>query len=337
MNSSMYFNGYQTLTHNAIFNMIVGPRGYGKSFWGKEWAIKDFIKNGNEFIYLRRYETDLKRVDNYFDDIIVEEIFDDHAFKVTREKTFMIDERLAGYAIPLSKAQSYKSTSFPKVNKIIFDEFILEKGSLHYIQGDYEPEVFIGFCESVFRSRDNVRAFLLANSVTMNNPYFKFWDITFPKGVDLVKRKDGLVLAQNVKGNEFKKFKEQTALAKAISGTRYASYSIDNDYYLDSEVFIEKKKGSAKYYMTLIFRGKNYGIYQDFKEGTMTVSLDVDPYCNKVYALTLEDHTPNTLLLSTLNRSPAIKRFIEMYRAGVVRFESMAIKNATYEIIKMLT
>lgn len=336
MSSSMFYDGYQTITHNAVFNMIVGPRGFGKSFWAKEWAIKDYLKRGNQFIYVRRYEQDLKNVFKFFDDIVTEGIFPDVELMV-KGKEFYINEELAGFAIALSKAQSVKSTSFPLVDKIIFDEFILEKGMIHYIQGDNEPEVFIGLCETVFRARNNVKAFLLANSVTMNNPYFKFWDISFPGGVKLVKRNNGLVLAQLVEGEEFKNFKKQTRFARAIEGTRYAAYSIDNDFYLDNNVFIEKKKGTANFFMKIIFRGKTYGIWQDFKEGTMTVSYDVDPYCKREYALTLDDHSPNTLLISAIGKSPAIKRFIDMYRAGVVRFESMSIKSATYEMIKMLT
>lgn len=334
--TQMFYNGYQTITHNAVFNMIIGPRGYGKSFWAKEWAIKDFIKRGNQFMYVRRYNSDLKEIFKFFDDIITEGIFPDDDLEVKGD-SFYINGELAGYAVALSKAQSLKSTPFPLVDKIIFDEFILEKGAIHYIQGDNEPEVFIGLCETVFRSRDNVKAFLLANSVTMNNPYFKFWDISFPGDTKLVKRNNGLVLAQLVDGKEFKDYKKKTRMARAIEGTRYAAYSIDNDFYLDSDTFIEKKKGTANFYMKIIFKGKTYGIWQDFKEGTMTVSMDVDPYCKREYALTLDDHTPNTLLISALGKSPAIKRFIDMYRLGVVRFESMSIKSATYEMIKMLT
>ena len=72
--TQMFYNGYQTITHNAVFNMIIGPRGYGKSFWAKEWAIKDFIKRGNQFMYVRRYNSDLKEIFKFFDDIITEGI-----------------------------------------------------------------------------------------------------------------------------------------------------------------------------------------------------------------------------------------------------------------------
>lgn len=33
---------------------------YGKTFGAKEVVIRDFLKNQNEFVYLRRYEAELK-------------------------------------------------------------------------------------------------------------------------------------------------------------------------------------------------------------------------------------------------------------------------------------
>ena len=42
---NIFYNGNRTLTHNCLFNFIVGSRGAGKTFWFKKWAIEDFIKN----------------------------------------------------------------------------------------------------------------------------------------------------------------------------------------------------------------------------------------------------------------------------------------------------
>ena len=53
----------------------------------------------------------------------------------------MIDERIAGYGMTLSTAQQLKSSNFPKVKTIIFDEFLIEPGQGHYIKN----EVF-SFC-----------------------------------------------------------------------------------------------------------------------------------------------------------------------------------------------
>lgn len=66
---SVFYDGYKTLTYNALFNFIIGNRGSGKTYWAKRWAINDFIKKGEQFIYLRRYKTELRTIKNFFADI----------------------------------------------------------------------------------------------------------------------------------------------------------------------------------------------------------------------------------------------------------------------------
>ena len=46
------------LSRNAVFNIIVGPRGDGKTFAAKEKAINNAIRKGEQFILLRRYKTE---------------------------------------------------------------------------------------------------------------------------------------------------------------------------------------------------------------------------------------------------------------------------------------
>ena len=65
----MYWNIKNSLSHNCLFNFIVGDRGVGKTYGCKKWAIEDFLKTGAQFIYLRRYQTEFKRTNKFFDDI----------------------------------------------------------------------------------------------------------------------------------------------------------------------------------------------------------------------------------------------------------------------------
>ena len=67
----MYWNIKNSLSHNCLFNFIVGDRGVGKTYGCKKWAIEDFLKTGAQFIYLRRYQTELKRTNKFFDDILL--------------------------------------------------------------------------------------------------------------------------------------------------------------------------------------------------------------------------------------------------------------------------
>ena len=96
-----------------------------------------------------------------------------------------------------------------------------------------------------------------------------------------------------------------------------------------------KKSEHAQYYFTFIYRGDQYGVWVDYGEGKFFVSANVDPSCKMIYSLTVDDHAPNTLLLSQINKAIFFKTFIANYKMGNVYFENQKIKNITYEIIKL--
>ena len=59
-----------------------------------------------------------------------------HKFSNTND-TMYIDNKLCGYAMPLSIANILKSSTYDEVDTIIFDEFILDdSGTYHYIKND---------------------------------------------------------------------------------------------------------------------------------------------------------------------------------------------------------
>ena len=53
----MWYDLSQLLSYNKILNFVIGQRGGGKSFNAKKWCVNDFIKNGKQFIWVRRYKT----------------------------------------------------------------------------------------------------------------------------------------------------------------------------------------------------------------------------------------------------------------------------------------
>ncbi len=172
MKEELYYNPNKMLSYNRILNFIIGARGIGKSFAMKEYPIKRFLKSGEQFIYVRRYKGELKKVKNYFNDVMVK--FPKHQFKV-KGREFYIDGKLAGWAIPLSMWQSEKSNAYPNVGTIIFDEFIREKDNSGYIPN--EVEALLNLMDTVFRNRDNVRCVCLSNAVSIVNPYFLYFDL----------------------------------------------------------------------------------------------------------------------------------------------------------------
>ena len=80
----MYYSRNDILSYNALFNFVVGERGTGKTYQFKDWAISDFINKRNQFVYVRRYKTEFKDIDNFFDDMIKK--YPDHKFGINGGK-----------------------------------------------------------------------------------------------------------------------------------------------------------------------------------------------------------------------------------------------------------
>lgn len=323
----MYWDINRALSYNCLFNFIVGARGVGKTYGCKNWAIKDFLKTGGQFVYVRRFKTELKKTDKFFDDIIDSYPSVDFYAKNGR---FRINEQDCGVAVPLSTGKVEKSVPFPNVNKIIFDEFILDKGYHHYLPD--EVTNFLELYSTIARMRD-VKVFFLSNALTITNPYFIYFNLRLPYGKnDIIAKND--ILLQNIKASEFEKRMQETRFAKIISGTPYADYAIHNDFLRDDSTFIQKKTPNSTYLFTMVYKGEKYGVWIDYKEGLEFVSHDIDPSCLLVYSLTMADHSPNTLLLKG-QKSSLIESFIKNYKLGVVRFENVNVKNICNDIIKM--
>lgn len=327
----MWYDIGQTLTYNCLFNFVIGSRGTGKTYGAKKRAVRQFLEKGHQFVYLRRYKDELdETAESYFNDIIVNEEFPGVAIEY-RGGQYFINDQLAGYAMALTKAKDYKSISYPLVYLIIFDEFLIEdNGFVRYLKN--EVKQFLGLYMSIDRYR-GVTVFFLANSVSMVNPYFLFFDLHLPYGSNIVRKGD--VLLQLVQNKEFIEARKKTRFGQLIAGTEFEEYAIENKFTQDTKTFIMRKTEKAQYYFTFIYQGTSYGIWIDYHEGKFFVSPNVDPSCKIVYSITVDDHTPNTLLLSQLSKAPLFKTFINNYKLGNVYFENQRIKNITYEVIKL--
>lgn len=337
VDSNIFFDIKRTLTHNCLFNFIVGSRGVGKTFSFKKWAIEDFLKTGNQFVYVRRYEKEAREAtSSYWRD--VSEYFPDHIFTVKGRKLY-IDHKVAGYSIVLSTAKIKKSVSYPLVNKICFDEFLIEKGVYHYLNDDVGT--FLNLYETIARPGSghiDVTTFFMANAITWTNPYFLYFKVRQPQRKDKNGKsiwKKGDILVELTDGQGFTDHKRATRFGQIIDGTPYGDYSIDNKFLLDDDTFIEKKSPIARYYFTFKFKGGTYGVWADLNQGKLWVSKDIDPSAIPVYALTLRDHSPNTIFIRRILSVGRFKTFVEYYKQGQVGFESLDLKNITYDAIRM--
>lgn len=132
---------------------------FGKTYGASKFVIKKFLKTGEQFAYVRRYKSELKKATpNFFESIINNNEFPEHKFSVKGNK-FYCDDKIIGYAMTLSTAQDLKSTNFSSVTNLIFDEFIIEEGQKKFYLNN-EVEVFLNLVETIARLRD-IKIFML--------------------------------------------------------------------------------------------------------------------------------------------------------------------------------
>lgn len=334
----MYYELSKILSYNAFLNFLIGERGVGKTYSSSKFVTKQFIKKGYEFVYIRRYKTELSKSIPQFYEALNKNIGLDLEPELkghnlyTKGNKFYVDDKIAGYGLTLTTAQDFKSTNFSRVKYIIFDEFIIEEGQKHYLKN--EVENFLGLIETIARMNDVV-ILMLGNAVTVTNPYFLYFDINLPYGNDIATYKDGLILVQYMRNEAYREAKKVSKFGKLVDGTEYSSYAIDNNFRLDNKNFIEKKTGTSKIAFSFKYRENIYGVWFDYNEGKIFVSNDYDPN-GMMLSCTLEDHMPNTMLLSAAKNYNSFKQFIKNYQLGNVYFESIKIKNTTRELIKTI-
>lgn len=176
-------------------------------------VVNKFLKKGEEFAYIRRYKPEIaKAVPKFFDSVNTNGEFQGHSL-IAKGNKFYCDGECFGYAMTLATAQDLKGTSFSKVTTILFDEFLIEEGQKKYYLKN-EVETFLGLVETLARMRD-IRIFMLANPGNIyTNPYFLYFDLSVPYNNDIKTFKDGLILVQYMKNEEYREAKRNTKFRK---------------------------------------------------------------------------------------------------------------------------
>lgn len=353
---NFYWDIDRTLTHNALFYVITGTRGCGKSYGAKKRAIKNWINKGEQFGYIRRTKDDLKEsAKEFFKDVARE--FPDYEFRVdgnkfygrlsvdedTKKAKAWSDDDVIGYGFNLTTGSNKKSIPYPNVTMLIYDEFMLDDQSSQQRYMKNEVRALLNLYETVARpGSDHPRTvlFMLANNTSVNNPYFLMWDLKITDKPD----KNGKmiwhhptrpIVVENVVNSAFIENKKKTEFYKVISGTGYDDYSINNTFINDDNTFVEKRVSTAKPYFKFVYKGQKFGVWISLIEGLMWVSDKYDPGHPVTYSITMKDHKPNTMFLKSRRHAVHFNNFIQAYKEGLVRFESPLIKSMCYEVIKL--
>ena len=317
-NYKKYINVNRWFSYEGVgFYLIIGGRGIGKTTGLNIWNIGDFKKNGNEFIYVRRFINELKKTKTMLDPIVnkVQVRGLSHGlFQWEVEKTRL------GYGAALTAQQTFKSgVDFSKANTMIYDEAILPRGgSYRYL--DNEIEMFFELVSTVFRDRTGYRVFILGNNADIFNPYFDYFNIPpFERSYIDVDRGLYCELAKN--SAELLEAESQTPLYKLTKGTRYFEYHYNNETLVVDEARIAPKPLNVVLVCRIIINDFTLNIYR-YKIAEMFVELReyviMDTYSFKI----IEHEKPNYHYIKEMKGSDLFRFIHSTYYLGNAIFES---------------
>lgn len=183
---------YYDVTHllkeypDAQYYVAFGERSNGKTYSSLLYALERYYLHGEQFAYIRRFGEDVKKknLQTLFDGIVndghvsrlssgLHSLVNYNAGKFTGYRyneesgTAESDVQPMGYAFDLNAMEHHKSTSFPKITTIIFDEFLSRQG---YLTNEFV--LFMNTLSTIIRLRKNVKIIMLGNTVNKYCPYF---------------------------------------------------------------------------------------------------------------------------------------------------------------------
>lgn len=333
---SRFYNSNRLLSHDSLFNAIVSSRGDGKTYDAKTKGINRFLKRKEQFLYIRRYDTETKKIKKFFDDVVMK--YPDYEFKVDggnffmrhkNEKKWKPEHILGGYLI-LSKQMTVKSVPYPNVTWIIFDEFIISKKGVYRYLPD-EVENFLELYSTISRDRD-VKVLFLGNSITQVNPYFLYFDIRLVKGKRFVTKNDFTV--EYYVPEEHIEHMENTRFGKMIKDTPYGRYAIRNEFVEDIDDYIKKRSKGCECRFCVLYKGTYIGFWYAYNKGVIYASKDYVKQTRFKYTLRMEDVRENHIMVRKPKENFHLAYVIEAFKNGFLCYEDIFIKDLCIQMLK---
>lgn len=169
------------------YNLIFGKRSNGKTYSVLNEIIENYAKTGQQGAYLRRYREDFigKRGQQMFSALVSDGLIKKYTngkwttvkyqssqwfFAREDEKTgrLITDGEPFCFGFSLAQMEHDKSTSYPNITTVVFDEFISRIG---YLPNEFV--LFMNVLSTIIRQRNNVTIYMLGNTVNKYCPYFK--------------------------------------------------------------------------------------------------------------------------------------------------------------------
>lgn len=185
MNSGYY--SYERIdATNAHYRMIIGERSNGKTYGALLKIVKNYVDNGKQSAYIRRYREDFvgKRGNHLFDSLIndnkISELTGGEwncvyyysgawwlAVKEDGNSKVIKDDKPFCFGFALNNVEHDKSVTYPNITLVVFDEFLSRN---YYLNNEFV--IFMNVLSTIIRQRDDVVVYMLGNTVSKYAPYF---------------------------------------------------------------------------------------------------------------------------------------------------------------------
>lgn len=180
-----YYRLDKILKNEAHYNVIFGERSNGKTFAVLEYGLRNYVEQGKQIALVRRWSEDFigKRGQQMFDGLVEAGRVEDltggewtnvyywgsrwYLCRYREDGTRVTDEKPFCYGFAITGMEHDKSTAYPDVTTILFDEFLTRTV--------YLPDEFVLFCNvisTIVRHRTDTKIFMLGNTVNKYCPYF---------------------------------------------------------------------------------------------------------------------------------------------------------------------
>ena len=340
-----YYDGTRLLSMTDLngqqpeLYLTTGNRSIGKTTWFNRYAVKRFKEKHKKFCLIYRWNYELSDcADKFFKDI--QRLFfptDTMTEKRRANGIFVelfLNDESCGYCVTLNNADSLKKFShlLSDVEIMIFDEFQSENN--RYCSNEINK--LLSIHTSIARGQGQqvrrVPVYMLSNKVSVVNPYFLSLGISDRLKDDTkYLRGDGYVLEQTYMEN-VTSLQLGSGFNKAFKNENYVAYSAMNVYLNDTNAFIEKPAGAAKYIATLKNGDKLYSIKYYYESGLYYMDKSVDEDFKTKIAFDAGSHDADFIMVGSASSYVIMLR--GMFEKGLMRFKNQECKTAFFEMLK---
>lgn len=333
----IFYSPEKIISYGRVLNFSVGSRSIGKSTGWAILLLYEYLKNGKQWIYVRRTDDELQlTAKSWFDN--AQGILRQHGYQfddiIYKGGAYMMGDEICGYAVPLSLEHKYKSTNFSKVKWIVYDEFLPRNGML-YLGGRgsmVEVESMVSLYQTVDRGigsafRNETRIVFMGNAYSFYNPFFINYGIDKYLRADTkyLAPKDAMYVVEMTRETEAtKQIKESNGFKISTAKTKTEAYA--NEMSGTKSPFIKRYNGVKKSLFNVRYEGQTYGIYYLPGDGHIYVSSHSGT-APVTIAATCEDHTPDYYMIQRWSGFQGTIVLRQAFEMGRVMFENGRCQN----------